>query len=141
LKTSSIDASILNLLQENNRHLSAHEVYECLYPNFPSVNPSTIYRALERLAHAGKISVSDMGTGASVYEKVTDGMHHHLVCQNCGQVLTISHEVVKGFFSQIEAQFSFKIVTNHLILFGICPECQAKKEERELHVKDKGSNC
>lgn len=128
MKSSSVYSAILELLQENQKHLKAHEVYELLRPRFPSVNASTIYRALERLAHMGKISVSDMGTGASVYEKVTDGMHHHLVCQTCGQVITINHEVVKGFLSQIESQFYFKVVTNHLILFGICPECQARQE-------------
>jgi Fur family transcriptional regulator, ferric uptake regulator len=106
VKTSSIECAILALLQEDNRHLKAHEVYEHLYSRFSSVNPSTVYRALDRLAHAGKISVSDMGTGASVYEKVTTGMHHHLVCQTCGRVLTIEYEIVRNFFSQMESEFS-----------------------------------
>jgi Fur family ferric uptake transcriptional regulator len=140
VKTSSIESAILQLLQENNRHLTAHEVFESLHPQFPTVNPSTVYRALERLDHAGKISVSDMGTGASVYEKVTDGMHHHLVCQKCGQVLTIDHEIVKGFFSRIETEFSYRIVTNHLILFGICPECEAGEKNRGNDVERKSSN-
>lgn len=141
VKTSSVEYAILELLQENSSHLKAHEVYEHLHPRFPSVNPSTVYRALDRLAHAGKISVSDMGTGASVYEKVTDGMHHHLVCQMCGRVLTIDHEIVKSFFTQIETEFSFRIVTNHLILFGICPECAASQKERGFDDNSKSSDC
>lgn len=126
MKSSSIEFAILKLLDENNSHLKAHEVYEALHPGFQSVNPSTIYRALDRLAHAGKISVSDMGTGASVYEKVTDGMHHHLVCQKCGHVQTIEHKMVGDFFNQIESEFNFQVATNHLVLFGECSVCKNK---------------
>jgi Fur family ferric uptake transcriptional regulator len=128
MKTSSIEIAILSLLAENNCHLKAHEVYEHLHPHFPAVNPSTVYRALERLAHAGKISVSDMGTGASVYEKVTDGMHHHLVCQKCGLVRTINHKIVGSFFTEIEGAHSFIVATNHLVLFGDCHQCNAPEE-------------
>lgn len=120
MKSSSIDHAILELLQEENCHFKAHELYERIHPRFPTVNSSTVYRALDRLARAGRISVSDMGTGASVYEKVADGMHHHLVCQKCGRVQTIQHEIVGLFFAQIENTFDFKVATNHLVLFGNC---------------------
>ncbi len=129
MKSSSIDHGILELLQEENCHLKAHEIYEHLHPRFPSVNPSTVYRALERLAHTGKISVSDIGTGASVYEKVTDGMHHHLVCQKCGRMQMIPHETVGVFFTQIESKYEFKVATNHLILFGECSFCRGSDQE------------
>lgn len=123
MRSSSIEYAILEMFEDNQTHLTANEVYEHLHERFKSVNPSTIYRALDRLAKRGKISVSDMGTGAMVYEKVTDGMHHHLVCQKCGRVLTIDHQAVGTFFEQIENRFQFKIATNHLILFGECSQC------------------
>lgn len=128
MKTSSIEIAIRSLLAENNCHLKAHEVYEHLRPRFPAVNPSTVYRALERLAHAGKISVSDTGTGASVYEKVTDGMHHHLVCQKCGQVQTVDHKIIGPFFTEIEEAYLFIVATNHLVLFGDCKQCKTPEE-------------
>lgn len=126
MKTSSVDALILELLN-NQQHLTAHQVYEELRPNLPAVNPSTIYRALERLANSGKVSVSDMGTGAAVYEKVTGGVHHHLVCQKCKQVITIDHEMVSAFFEQVEERYKFKVATNHLILFGVCAHCSSSE--------------
>lgn len=128
MRTSSIEIAILALLQENNCHLKAHEVFERLHPRFPAINPSTVYRALDRLAHAGKISVSDMGTGASVYEKVTDGIHHHLVCQKCGRVRTIDHTIIGPFFTEIEDAYSFSVATNHLVLFGVCEQCSTPEE-------------
>ena len=94
-----------------------------MHPRFPAVNPSTVYRALERLAHAGKVSVSDMGMGASVYEAVSDRMHHHLVCRKCGRIRTVDHALVGKLFQQIEGAYAFRVVTNHLILFGDCTRC------------------
>lgn len=137
MKTSSVEIAILALLEENNCHLKAHEVYERLQSRFPALNPSTVYRALDRLAHAGKISVSDMGTGAAVYEKVTDGMHHHLVCQKCGQVQTIDHKIIGPFFANIEEAYSFLVATNHLVLFGDCKQCQTLEG---LGEDEKGTN-
>ena len=90
----------------------------------PAVNPSTVYRSLERLVGSGRLSVSDMGTGAAVYELVSEQHHHHLVCQNCGKVVTIRDEEVQTFFAGLESSRRYKITTNHLVLFGLCAQCQ-----------------
>jgi Fur family ferric uptake transcriptional regulator len=127
MRTSSIELAIVELLTKDQHHLTAQEVYQHLLPRFPAINPSTVYRALERLAHGGKISVSDMGTGASVYEAVSERMHHHLVCRKCGSIRTLDHAWVGELFDRIEEAHSFHIETNHLILFGLCPACRKKE--------------
>jgi Fur family transcriptional regulator, ferric uptake regulator len=124
MRNSSVDQIILETLVSEHIHLTSHQVYEKIRVRLPAVNPSTIYRALERLAKNGKISVSDMGTGAAVYESLSDKRHHHLVCQQCGQIITIDNEAVCQFFKSLEDNQNFKIVTNHLVLFGLCAECQ-----------------
>jgi Fur family ferric uptake transcriptional regulator len=127
MRTSSVDLIILETLSKEHAHLTSHEVYEHIRSQLPAVNASTVYRSLERLANAGKISISDMGTGSEVFESLIDGMHHHLVCQNCGKVITIGHEEVKDFFAAIQQKNKFVIQTNHLILFGVCEQCRAKE--------------
>jgi Fur family ferric uptake transcriptional regulator len=124
MRASSVDQIILETLSKEHAHLTPHQVYEEIRERLPAVNQSTVYRALERLSNCGKVSVSDMGTGSAVYELLTDGMHHHLVCQMCGQVMTIGHEEVKEFFTAVHHKNHFNIITNHLILFGICEDCQ-----------------
>ena len=127
MRTSSVEQLILNLFagySTHEAHFTAQEIYSHLKPILPAVNQSTVYRALERMAHAGKVSVSDMGTGAAVYEAVGRERHHHLVCQDCGQVLTIGDEAVSRLFGQLEQENHFQMLTNHLVLFGRCQECQ-----------------
>jgi len=125
MRTSSVDQIIIETLSKEHAHLTSLQVFEEIRKRLPAVNQSTVYRALERLANYGKVSVSDMGTGSAVFELLVDGLHHHLVCQKCGQVITIGHEDVKEFFATVQHKNLFNIVTNHLILFGICEKCQA----------------
>jgi Fur family transcriptional regulator, ferric uptake regulator len=124
MRTSSVDLIILELLEKENQHLTSQQIYEEIRERLPAVNQSTVYRSLERLSGQGKISVSDMGFGASVYERVSDGLHHHLVCQKCGHIQTIGHQEVNRFFETVQEAHDFQIATNHLILFGSCEPCK-----------------
>jgi Fur family transcriptional regulator, ferric uptake regulator len=129
MRSSSVDQIILKTLGQSQTHLSAQEIYERLVENLPALNPSTVYRSLERLAHEGWVSVSDIGLGAAVYEAVSVKQHHHLVCQECAKVITIDDEFVKSFFTSIGQQYDFQVTTNHLILFGRCSQCQGNLNE------------
>lgn len=129
MRSSSVDQAIVQVLATEHAHLTSSQVYEEIRSRLPAVNPSTVYRALERLTRNGKVSVSDMGTGSAVYELVSGEIHHHLVCQNCGRVMTLSNAEVKNFFMTIQNQNHFDILTNHLILFGICEECRKNSEK------------
>lgn len=124
MRTSSVDQKIIEVLSREHAHLTSLQVYDEIKVYLPAVNQSTVYRALERLANLGKVSVSDMGTGSAVYEILADGRHHHLICQQCGQVITIEDDDVRKFFSTIQAKNHFTIHTSHLVLFGMCPQCQ-----------------
>ena len=129
MRASSVDFYILETLNKEHAHLTSHQVYAEIQRQLPAVNPSTVYRALERLAKTGKISISDMGTGSAVYESVSGEMHHHLVCQNCGEIITIGHSEINEFFNKIERGHQFKVITNHLVLFGICQKCQQQSQQ------------
>ena len=131
MRSSSVDIFINEVLSQEHSHLTSHEIYARIQNKLPAVNPSTVYRALDRLVKVGKVSISDMGTGAEVYELTSDEKHHHLVCQECGAVITLKHEEVDGFFTGLEKEKGFKILTNHLVLFGICQNCQQKASSQD----------
>lgn len=129
VSASSIHTAILDLLKEQeDHHLTAVEIYEHISARLPAVNPSSVYRALDRLAAEGLVSVSDMGVGATVYEFVHQKRHHHLVCHACGKIILMNDDLVHDFFTHIEASSEYQITTNHLVLFGVCPECKARME-------------
>lgn len=131
MRTSSVTETILQTLCCGDTHLTAQEIYDTIKARLPAVNHSTVYRSLERLVKSGKVSVSDMGKGAVVYELVQNGYHHHLVCQKCGATLTLPHAGIADFFHSIEQSTQFRLSTNHLVLFGICPGC--RREESNVN--------
>ncbi len=126
MRASSVEQFILETLACGHAHLNSQQIYEEVRKRLPALNPSTVYRALDRLVKRGQVSISDMGTGSIVYELLTDELHHHLVCQCCGRALCIENEGVQEFFDQVQSQYGFQVATRHLILFGMCSECQAK---------------
>lgn len=124
MRNSSADQLILETLGTQKSHLTSHQIYEGVHLHLPAINPSTVYRALDRLVSLGKVTVSDMGLGAAVFELASEKPHHHLVCQSCGYIAMIEDDKVALLISNLETQYHFKIKTNHLILFGLCEKCQ-----------------
>ncbi len=127
MRASSVNYAILDVLGSENAHLTAAEIFDQIRETLSAVNPSTVYRALDRLVRAGLVSVSDMGKGPVVFEVIGKHAHHHLVCQNCGEAITIDDEEIKDLLIQIENESGFQVTTNHLVLFGICPDCQRNR--------------
>ena len=128
-RLTSARTIILDTINTEHKHWTAHEVYEAVKPQLPSLNLSTVYRSLDYLSSEDLISVSDLGTGTPVYESVQGSPHHHLVCRECGCVIEISHEQVDEFFTRISNDNNFEVCTNHLILFGTCEACQENTVE------------
>ncbi len=129
MRASSVVQAILDVLGDKNTHLTSREIFDCIHERLPAVNPSTVYRALERLTQEGVVSISDMGTGSMVYELVTGTNHHHLVCQQCRRTVIIERQEIDALFSNIQAASGYRLVTNHLVLFGVCPACRQKMPE------------
>ena len=63
MRNSSADQLILETLGMHKSHLTSHQIYEAVHLRLPALNPSTVYRALDRLVNQGKVTVSDMGWG------------------------------------------------------------------------------
>jgi Fur family ferric uptake transcriptional regulator len=115
---------ILQALCELGGHASAEDVYERVTLHRRDVNLSTVYRTLERLRDLRIVSQTDLGRGCAEYEVVTDTPHHHLVCQNCGQVIDLDHAYLAAVAGAIRRDFGFEPIFDHLAVFGRCRECR-----------------
>ena len=124
LRMTSARQAILEELENAQTHLTIHQIHEHLKERLPSLNLSTVYRSLDFLAQNELITISDMGLGTPVYEIMNDDVHHHLVCLTCKHVMQLEDELVSPFFEAIEKQKDTKIITNHLVVFGLCPYCK-----------------
>jgi Fur family ferric uptake transcriptional regulator len=130
MRSSSITNEIIAILEREHTHLTESEIYDAVKVKFTAVNHSTVYRALRRLVDSEKVSITDIGRGAQVFEICNDDdPHHHLVCQSCGKISHLTDGTVEDLFAKIEENHKFHVITRHLALFGICEECQRKEKE------------
>jgi len=90
----------------------------------PTIDKSTIYRALDVLSEVGLVTETNIDKQGKVYT-IAGNTHHHLVCQSCGGVLTITHHEFQQFQQSIAAQYGFVIQSEHLVFKGLCKSCQA----------------
>ena len=124
IKLTSARKAILDHLESIQDHATAKQIHAALKGRLHSLNLTTVYRSLEYLVEHKLISVADIGIGSPVYEKIHETPHHHLVCLNCNAIIQIEHDPIEAFFNLLEEEQKFKIQTNHLVLYGICLDCQ-----------------
>lgn len=118
---------ILDALRELGSHSTPEQIYERVQRRSSAINRATVYRTLEFLLKLGLVTTAHLHENKVVYELAGATPHHHLVCQQCQMVKVLEHEQIAPFFRQIEAETDFTVLTDHLVLFGLCAHCRQQK--------------
>ncbi len=119
---------ILQVIDEGHGHLTADQIGDRIRAKFPAIHQGTIYRTLEVLREAGLVSETHLGDRSAVYELVGSHPHHHLVCDNCGQVIEIGDAMLAPLRAALFNQFGFRARTEHFAIFGLCADCARQPE-------------
>lgn len=120
---------ILDAICDGSGHTTAEEIYHRVQTKSPSVNLATVYRTLDFLHDQRLVVAADVGDGRMVYEIAGETPHHHLICQNCGQIEELANELVQGMYDVIKKLYFFTVDMDHLVMFGLCRSCQSEKEK------------
>lgn len=112
---------------DENRHLSAEEIYKILSDAGNDVGLATVYRVLTQFESAGLVTRHHFEGGTSVFE-LNQGEHHdHILCVKCGRVEEFVDEVIEQRQKAIAAKAGFSMTDHCLYIYGICQECQKKQ--------------
>ncbi len=130
LKVTLPRVKILNVLEKSGqRHLSAEDVYKELLGAGDEIGLATVYRVLTQFEGAGLVCRHHFEGGQSVFE-LNRGVHHdHLVCVKCGVVVEFLEEEIEQRQRSIADRHGFKIEDHSLVIYGVCPKCQARRED------------
>jgi Fur family transcriptional regulator, ferric uptake regulator len=123
--------SILDAVCEGDGHTTLGQIYARVRKTDRSIDRSTVYRALKLFVELGLVVSADTGKGEFVYEISKPSPHHHLVCRQCGAEKEIDQTVMQAMFKQVTQEYQFQVETDHLVLFGLCAQCQMMKIELE----------
>ena len=120
---------ILRVLLENGeKHLSAEEIYNLVKAKVLDVGLATVYRTLELFVELDIIRAIDFGDGRKRYEFGHGHHHHHLICEECHQIIEVGEDLLDEIENIVTWDYQFLIVNHHLIIYGICKDCMAKRK-------------
>ena len=128
--TPQREATLLVLLEREEDHLSAEEVFLLVKEKAPDIGLATVYRTLELLSELKIVDKINFGDGVSRYDLRKEGaehFHHHLVCMECGSVEEIIEDLLGDVEKIVEDDWGFEVKDHRLTFHGICKQCQAAK--------------
>lgn len=114
--------AILRIIQEQEAHLSADEIYYLARREIPRLSLSTVYRTLDLLKDLNLVSELHLAGNHYLYE-AQSGEHQHLVCVSCGKVVEFQCPHCSETHRQLAGRHGFKITGSRVELFGYCQEC------------------
>lgn len=132
--TPQREATVRVLLEREEDHLSAEDVYLLVKEKAPEIGLATVYRTLELLTELKIVDKINFGDGVSRYDLRKEGaahFHHHLVCIECGSVAEIEEDLLEDVEQIVERDFSFNIKDHRLTFHGICYRCQEKEQKED----------
>ena len=121
LKITAPRVKILEILTDNQqRHMSAEDVYRRLLEANEDIGLATVYRVLTQFESAGIVTRHRFEGGTAVFE-MNEGVHHdHIVCVDCGRVAEFADEQIEERQRQVAERLGFRIEDHSLILHGRC---------------------
>ena len=112
-------------------HATPDEVLAEVHQQSSAVNASTVYRTLEVLEGLGLVRHAHLSDRAPTYHSVTDHEHFHLVCRNCGRVVSVAPDMLQPLTDRLRAEHNFTLDVGHLTVFGTCVECPSEPRHEE----------
>ncbi|WP_125544731.1 Fur family transcriptional regulator [Levilactobacillus lindianensis] len=128
---------ILTYLVTHHNHPAVETIFSALTDQLPNLSMATVYNTLNLFVELGIVIELPNDNGGLRYD-FFGRPHYHVICENCGKIT----DVFAPDFPRIEhalnqaasAQTGYLVTSNHVEVYGICPECQQK-----LHLNTNGS--
>ena len=127
LKVTLPRVKILEILEkqsDDERHLTAEQVYKILLSEDEEIGLATVYRVLTQFEAAGLVTRHHFEGGNSIFELNKGSHHDHIVCIKCGRVDEFTDDVIEQRQQSIAKKMGYDLTDHSLYLYGICAGCR-----------------
>ncbi len=119
---------LIDLLGRQDCALTALEIEDTLRGarRERAIGRASVYRVLELLQEHGLVTRLDVGDGTARYELVDPAghHHHHLVCEQCGQLVAFEDRDLERSIARLSRRLGFSLDDHEVVLRGSCPDCR-----------------
>ena len=119
-------AIIQVLLEDNNTHPTAEQIFTRVQDMMPDMSHATVYNTLRELVETDILLELDLGLGERRYDVVTAD-HAHIVCMRCGRIEDVPYNY-EALTLLPEHTHGFQVVDHRAFFRGYCPACALLKE-------------
>jgi len=128
-KVTSQRRVVVELLEGDNTHPTAEEIYQRALKVLPEISRTTVYNTLRELVEMGELSlVEDLSEKGIRYDTMLES-HHHLFCICCHTLFDIPGDI-KNLELPSTEHSGFEILNSQVTFYGFCPQCRAHKGGR-----------
>ena len=121
-------AAVIRVMTGSDRALSPMEVFDIARAVYPKLGLVTVYRSLEKLEEIGLVQRVHLPEECSSYIAARQGHQHLLICQSCGVTRYFGGDNLETLVSAVERETGFAIRAHWLQLFGLCEDCQHRRD-------------
>ena len=143
LKVTGPRMKILEIMErettDNDRHLSAEDVYKSLLKADEDIGLATVYRVrtqfeqagilkrlLQTLHLAGILKRHNFEGNHSVFEIDNGDHHNHLICVKTGKVVEFYDPAIAKRLKEVAREYGYELEDHSLVLYGVYDEALAK---------------
>jgi Fe2+ or Zn2+ uptake regulation protein len=130
LRSTAARNAVVAALRHAGGHRTVEDVAQWIEREVPllsgQLSPSTVYRTLETLEHAGLVGTVRQPGAAASFEWLggSEQAHSHLVCDRCGAETVLPAAVLATLEQLIERRTAFHPALSHMALRGECHDCR-----------------
>lgn len=120
LKVTLPRVRILELLtsaEDDERHMSAEDIYKALMEADEDVGLATVYRVLAQFEQAGIVVRHNFEAGSAVFEVADEGHHDHMVCLETGAVIEFLDPKIEKQQKIVAEEHGYELVEHSLVLY------------------------
>lgn len=124
--------AILEYLIKSMSHPTADEIYKALEGKFPNMSVATVYNNLRVFREVGLVKELTYGDSSSRFDYVTSN-HYHVICEKCDKIVDFDYPTLDEVEQLASHVTGFKVTHHRMEVYGICPECQKKDDQNDVH--------
>lgn len=125
---------VFNILRNADSPLTAEEVFIETQGANDSMNFSTIYRILNIFVSKDMVLKTNIGEDdKNMFELKLEEHGHYLICISCKKMIKIGHCPLEEYENQLQKNTKFHITGHKLEVYGYCPTCTNKRENRDAY--------
>jgi Fur family transcriptional regulator, ferric uptake regulator len=128
-RVSSPMRIVLEALFATDAPVSAAEIAAGLGGRVPPLDPSSVYRNLERLQDLGVVTHVHVAHGAGLYALARGPEREYLVCESCGRVTALDPEALDDVRDRLRELSGFTVRFDHFPIHGLCRDCGAARSD------------